>query len=194
MQLGPRHVGHPPAVVVQELPGVLKTRPPPAVVLDLDSARRVEAALLDQSDDRYGGHADGLSSRTWVRSSVTRWCDMSLQDRCRAGAAGDPVPVTYTATASYPYDDRERATRALRGHLRMTMPGEQMPDWSTLDVSGPKVEIDGMGRGSPTRASSRAADPCPTQHGRSCDRLRTSPAPTGHGSSRACSVASRPSS
>lgn len=53
---------------------------------------------------------------------------------------------TYHATVAYPYDNAERATSALRGALRVKMPTDQTPDWSTLEVAGPKKLIDQRGR------------------------------------------------
>ena len=53
--LGPGAVGHPSAVVVAEAPGCLGAGLPAATVLDLDRSRRVEGALLEESDDGHHG-------------------------------------------------------------------------------------------------------------------------------------------
>jgi hypothetical protein len=46
--------------------------------------------------------------------------------------------ATYRATTALPYDNRERATRGLRGQLRVTaMADSAAPDWTTLCVTGP---------------------------------------------------------
>ncbi|MGY1778759.1 hypothetical protein [Geodermatophilus sp. SYSU D01036] len=54
--------------------------------------------------------------------------------------------MTYRATTALPYDDRERATAGLRGHLRlMTAANGAVPDWSTLQVDGPTEAVDRHG-------------------------------------------------
>ncbi|MGY1712516.1 hypothetical protein ACI8AC_23695 [Geodermatophilus sp. SYSU D00758] len=51
----------------------------------------------------------------------------------------DSKPATYRAAAAYPYPNRERATSALRGQLRlMALAGGGTADWSTLTVQGPR--------------------------------------------------------
>jgi hypothetical protein len=47
--------------------------------------------------------------------------------------------VSFTATAAYPYVDRDRATAGLRGQLRgiVAGAGAGVPDWTTLVVEGP---------------------------------------------------------
>ncbi len=46
--------------------------------------------------------------------------------------------MTFTATAAYPYIHEERATLALRAHLReLAAAAGERPDWSTLAVVGP---------------------------------------------------------
>jgi hypothetical protein len=59
----------------------------------------------------------------------------------------EPNPVILTATAVYPYVDRDRATAALRGQLRETVAGAGagVPDWTTLVVEGP-TEVEGHHR------------------------------------------------
>lgn len=54
--------------------------------------------------------------------------------------------LTYRATAVYPYDNAERATSAFRGALRLQIPSDQAPDWSTLQVTGPEKRVDARGR------------------------------------------------
>ena len=52
--------------------------------------------------------------------------------------------MLYKAAAAYPYVDRERATAALRGQLRLiALAGGGRPDWSTLVVEGP-IEAPGL--------------------------------------------------
>ena len=48
-------------------------------------------------------------------------------------------PVILTATAAYPYVNRERAALALRAELReaAAIAAVQEPDWSTFVVEGP---------------------------------------------------------
>src|SRR4051812_2972285 len=86
-----------------------------AAVLDLEEPRRIEPALVEQSD-RGGGHAVGS-------------------------------PGLGTATAAYPYVDRDRATAGLRGQLREILAGAGagVPDWTTLVVEGP-TEVEGLHR------------------------------------------------
>ncbi len=60
------------------------------------------------------------------------------------------MPVTYTATTVVPSADVDRATAGLRAALRLAVaagsPGE-VPDWSTLIVTGPVVTADAGGWG-----------------------------------------------
>ncbi len=55
--------------------------------------------------------------------------------------------MIFTATAAYPYVDRDRATAGLRGQLRETVAGAGagVPDWTTLVVEGP-TEVEGLHR------------------------------------------------
>jgi hypothetical protein len=55
-----------------------------------------------------------------------------------ARTVGDRRDVTFTATAAYPYVERDRATMGLRAALRHqpAIAGAE-PDWSTLTVDGP---------------------------------------------------------
>ena len=51
--------------------------------------------------------------------------------------------MTFTATASYPYIDPDRATAGLRARLRELVAAVGgTPDWSTLSVTGP-IKING---------------------------------------------------
>ena len=52
---------------------------------------------------------------------------------------------TFRATVAYPYDNQDHATAALRGALRLKVPAEPGPDWSTLQVTGPEELIDARG-------------------------------------------------
>ncbi len=53
--------------------------------------------------------------------------------------ARDAASVIFTATAAYPYVDRERATAGLRAQLReiIAAAGAGQPDWWTFVVEGP---------------------------------------------------------
>jgi hypothetical protein len=57
--------------------------------------------------------------------------------------------MTVTASIALPHDDVRRATAELRGDLRMqiaaTHPG-QLPDWTTLVVTGPARRVGKYGR------------------------------------------------
>jgi hypothetical protein len=54
--------------------------------------------------------------------------------------------VIYRAAASYPHDNEEQASAALRGQLRIiALAGGGIPDWSTLVLEGP-FESTGFGR------------------------------------------------
>src|SRR5215218_8820089 len=59
----------------------------------------------------------------------------------------EPDSVSFTATAAYPYVDRDRATAGLRGQLRgiVAGAGAGVPDWTTLVVEGPTA-IKGLHR------------------------------------------------
>src|SRR4051794_10484314 len=57
-------------------------------------------------------------------------------------AGAEPDPVTFTATAAYPYVDRARAAAALRNQLRQLAAGSDgEPDWSTFLIDGPTEDI-----------------------------------------------------
>lgn len=60
-------------------------------------------------------------------------------------ATREPDSVIFTATAAYPYVDRDRATAGLRGQLREIAAAAEagVPDWSTLVVDGP-AEVEGL--------------------------------------------------
>ena len=59
----------------------------------------------------------------------------------------EPYPVLFTATAAYPYVNRDRATAAIRGQLRETVAraGAGVPDCTTLIIEGP-TEVEGLHR------------------------------------------------
>ena len=64
--------------------------------------------------------------------------DESGQSCACAAALGEPDSVTFTATAAYPYINRERAVLGLRAQLREAAANaDQDPDWSTFGVEGP---------------------------------------------------------
>jgi hypothetical protein len=47
-------------------------------------------------------------------------------------------PETYQAAAALPYCNRQRATFALRGQLRLVAGADDaVPDWTTLFIDGP---------------------------------------------------------
>ena len=53
----------------------------------------------------------------------------------------------FRATAGLPYERLERATAGLRGRLRLLAADDGvMPDWSTLQVTGPTMSLDARGR------------------------------------------------
>ncbi len=56
--------------------------------------------------------------------------------------------MIFSATAAYPYVDRDRATAALRGQLRETVAeaGAGVPAWSTLVVDRPTESVGLHGR------------------------------------------------
>ena len=59
----------------------------------------------------------------------------------------EPDPVTFTATAAYPYVDRARAAAGLRGQLRELAAGSDgEPDWSTFVIDGPTKHVGLHGR------------------------------------------------
>jgi hypothetical protein len=137
--------GEPPAIVVAEPPRRLKTRPPPTVLLDLDEPRWVVPALIEQPDDG-SGHGSGCIPTTTHEHVGSLDGVVVVTDPCPArSSVGEPDPVTFTATAAYPYVDCDRATAGLRGQLReiVAKAGAGEPDWSTLAVDGP-TETEGL--------------------------------------------------
>jgi hypothetical protein len=55
--------------------------------------------------------------------------------------------VTLTAATALPYDDLARATAGLRGQLsELAAAGGQLPDWSTLTMTGPVEATGAHGR------------------------------------------------
>lgn len=58
---------------------------------------------------------------------------------------GDPRPVTFTATAAYPYENREQATAGIRAALRHQLLGagvRGLQVWETLVVTDPTTARD----------------------------------------------------
>jgi hypothetical protein len=55
--------------------------------------------------------------------------------------------VIFTATTALPYEHLERATAGLRGQLRLlAADAGEVPDWSTLTVTGPTESVGAHGR------------------------------------------------
>lgn len=54
----------------------------------------------------------------------------------------------HESSVTLPFDDFERATAALRGELRLAAAygGSLVPDWETLEVTGPDQSTDDRGR------------------------------------------------
>jgi hypothetical protein len=57
----------------------------------------------------------------------------------------EPDSVSFTATATYPYVDRDRATAGLRGQLReiVAQAVAGVPDWATFVIDEP-TEVEGL--------------------------------------------------
>jgi hypothetical protein len=77
---------------------------------------------------------------------LLRWCG----DCCPLVLAEldhEPYPVLVTATAAYPYGNRDRATAAIRGRPRenVARAGAEVSDWTTLIIEGP-TEVEGLHR------------------------------------------------
>jgi hypothetical protein len=143
--LGPRAVGHPLAVVVAEAPGRLERRPTSDRGARSPLGEEGGTGALRSDVRRPLGSATGARRAT---ARLARWCDEPQCSGVPLVAVGNPgVVTTFSATTALPYEHLQRATAGLRGQLRLlAVDAGEVPDWSTLAVTGPTESIGAHGR------------------------------------------------